>query len=168
MIQIPLTQGKFALVDDRDADQASHKWRAVRSGQTWYAQRWAWMKEQRSGAATNILLHRAILGLTNPAVHVDHENGNGLDCRRHNLRQATRSQNQGNSRRPRTNTSGFKGVSRGPSGQWRASIRRRGTSVHLGTFSTPEAAARVYDEAARRFRGEFACVNFPKPGERAA
>jgi hypothetical protein len=39
---------------------------------------------------------------------------------------------------------------------------------NLGRFSTVEAAARRYDEAAREKYGSAAALNFPKPGENAA
>src|SRR5690606_17410776 len=44
-----------------------------------------------------------------PSDFVDHQNGNKLDNRISNLREADKRQNAQNSRRPRSNTSGFKG-----------------------------------------------------------
>ena len=121
---IPLTHGKFALVDVKDfarlvdvkdfARLARHCWYAIKRKGTWYAAR------------------------------------------------------------------GIRGTPRGESwtgrftkleGRWRAYIgnARHGRSfVHLGTFSSPEEAARAYDVAARRYFGEFARLNFPRRGERGA
>src|SRR5262249_41749362 len=54
--------------------------------------------------------------------------------------------------------SGFKGVSRHGS-RWRARIQVNGKKISLGTFASPEAAAQAYDEAAKRYYGEFAKTN---------
>jgi hypothetical protein len=40
--------------------------------------------------------------------------------------------------------------------------------THLGIFSDEEVAGHAYDKAARKHYGVFACVNFPKDGERPA
>ena len=69
-------------------------------------------------------------------------------------------------RLPTHNTSGFKGVSfRKDRGKYRAYISINNRIKHLGYYDTPEDAARAYDEAARFYFAEFACVNFPRPGE---
>lgn len=105
--------------------------------------------------------HRVLLGVTDPKILVDHRNGDGLDCRRGNMRLATYAQNCANSRVRATSMTGFKGVrsdSRRP-GLWRAAIGKRPTK-YLGWFKTPEDAARAYDKAARERWGEFALCNF--------
>jgi hypothetical protein len=92
-----------------------------------------------------------------PSEDIDHANGEPGDDRYANLRVATASQNGMNSRRPRRNTSGFKGVRwRKREQRWCADIRQNGRTVWLGYFETPEEAHNAYCSAARRLFGDFA------------
>ncbi len=152
---LPLHNGMFALIDDVDADLAMFTWSAVKKRNIWYA----W-KCQRVGESRQ--LHGLIglrMGIPRLAM-IDHVNRNGLDCRRQNLRPATHSQNAANSGLSKRNESGFRGVSRGHSGTWQASIRVRGKSRALGFFANPATAARAYDAAAREAFGSYAHPNF--------
>jgi len=92
-----------------------------------------------------------------PKGNIDHSNNDGLDNAWTNLRIATKTQNAANSAKPRTNTSGFKGVSKAKAtGKWRASIKVDAKQVWLGNFDTPEAAHAAYLEKAKEIHGEFA------------
>lgn len=97
---------------------------------------------------------------------VDHVNGDTRDNRRENLRVASSTENGGNAVLYKNNSSGYKGVSFNKERmKYTASIQCNRKQHYLGAFKTPEEAARAYDEAARFYFGEFACVNFPLPGE---
>lgn len=131
---------------------------------------WRWSESAREvsrvSANRTIIFTRWLLAPAD-GVWVDHRNGDKLDNRRSNLRLATAAENAGNSVKKR-GSSRFKGVyAHGL--MWCAQVKRPGHSnKHLGSWAIEEDAARAYDDAARAAFGEFACVNFPLPGERSA
>lgn len=120
------------------------------------------------GQAVATYMHRLILP-PGPGLEVDHINRDRFDNRRSNLRIAEKWQQNANSGLHADNTSGFRGVSHSKGGRWRAYIGVDGRTVHLGVFTSREAAALAYDHAALNHFGEFATLNFPERAlERAA
>lgn len=160
MREIKLTQGKVALVDDEDFEVLNkYKWHAYKSGNLYYAGRGVY----ENGKVYSVKMHRQILGLTNPKIHCDHKNGNGLDNSRNNLRQCTHAQNQRNVSARACNRSGFKGVSwHSRDERWEVRIRIAGEKKHIGYFKSVLDAANAYDIAAKKYHGEFAKLNFPE------
>ena len=137
---IPLTQGKFAIVDDEDyPDLSKYRWYAVKLGNTYYARRHPLGKKGNGGF---IHMHRIVAG-TPKGRDTDHINGNGLDNRRGNLRVVTRRENQQN--RHTRKTSKYPGVSWDWQNQkWRASIKAKGKQHNLGRYDDEETAGLVY------------------------
>ncbi len=151
---IPLTQGKFAIVDAADYESLSkHKWCAwTPDGKTFYAKRGGAI----NGKEFTEFMHVVVFGSKN----VDHKDGNGLNNRRLNLRQCTKSQNGANRGLPSNNRSGFKGVYWfKPMRTWKARLTCQRKEHHLGYFKNPSDAARAYDACAILFFGEFAKTN---------
>ena len=159
MKQIPLTQGKCAIVDDDRYEYLNQwKWYAVAHGGTYYAVRRVTVASRKGKKRGTIFMHRVVLK-TPEKTYTDHKNHNGLDNRIMNLRPCTTAQNQCN-QKPRIGcTSKHKGVHRTKYG-WRAQIWHNGKSGFLGHFKDEIVAARVYDVRARKLFGEYACTNF--------
>ena len=155
MIEIPLTQGKVAFIDDADFQLVSQfKWCAHnKRRKTFYAVGTLPLGDNKF---KNIKMHRLIMGVTDPNVWVDHVDGNGLNNTRANLRICSRAENQQNRPVNRNNKSGFKGVyACTRSGRWIAKIMVNRKAVHIGRFDTPELAHAAYLAAAEKLHGEF-------------
>jgi hypothetical protein len=108
------------------------------------------------------LCHRIVFALTHnrwPELDIDHINGDGLDNRPENLREATKSQNLQNRGKPSQNTTGWKGVYFDKSRRlWCAEITCNNVKHYLGRFEELEMAGYAYISAALKFHGEFARV----------
>lgn len=154
--EIPLTQDKVALIDVEDYEELNKfKWHTHREGNTYYVIRHI----KKNGKNTMIRMHREIMN-TPKGIDTDHINGHGWDNRVNNLRICTKSQNSANRGKQENNISGFKGVTwNTQKKKWMAQIQANRKYKNLGYFSIKEEAAIVYNEAAKKYHGEFAKLN---------
>lgn len=149
---IPLTKGYEVTIDAADVPLVDgFNWCAMVTPHTIYAYRADYTGPQQR----TVYMHRVIKGEPDD-LEVGHEDGDGLNNRRKNLREATTSQNQHNARVRKDNTSGFKGVTlHKRAAKWRAQIKLGGNNKYLGLFGTPGQAHAAYREASAKLHGEF-------------
>lgn len=145
------------IVDDEDFDKVNkYKWFGRIKINTIYAETHVIINGERK----LVQLHRFILNLKVIDPDIDHINGNGLDCRRLNMRFATKQQNAANTTKQVNNTSGYKGVSfHKRKEKYIAHIGVDGKLIHLGYFDSVIDAALAYNKAAIKYFGAFAYVN---------
>lgn len=158
MKEIKLTKGKVALIDDEDYEYLSRwRWKALNGKGDWCAVRNTRAKVKSK--YVTLYMHRVIMDAPK-GMTVDHINRNGLDNRRSNLRLATRRENQRNRGPVKDSASKYKGVVFDKRNKkWKAQINTGECNKFLGYFDTPEEAAKVYDEAAKKYHGAFAWLN---------
>lgn len=152
----------YALVDDEDFDWLN-QWKWGRNNYGYAVRSYYYSKGNKwktIGMAMEIMKK---YGLYDPDKFIDHINRSRLDNRKSNLRMATRSQNGMNSRIPKNNTLGYKGiyfVKNSKINPWAAQITYNNKPIRIGCYPTKEEAAKAYDEVAVKYFGEFASLNF--------
>lgn len=151
---IPLTKGRFAIVDANDYDWLNtYKWHTFVRPKKWL---YAASRVKRE----KVFMHRLIMNPP-PDMVVDHIDGNGLNNKRENLRICTQIQNNYN-RSGHKKGSKYKGIHREKnSNKWRARIRCCGKDFSIGRFNNEIDAAKAYDKKAKELFGQFAYLNFP-------
>lgn len=160
MKEIPLTQGKVALVDDEFFEALSQfKWCAHKKYKTFYACR---NVKVADGHIVTRYMHHEVFALARLPIpdEIDHRDRDGLNNQLRNLRSATNTEQMRNRGKQLNNSSGYIGVSWSKSREkWESKIQINRSTVHLGRFDDPFSAAWVRDEFVKKHHGEFAVLN---------
>jgi len=155
----------FCLIDDADYEWAKHyRWTPEQARSTLYVCR----AEKKNGAMRHLRIHRDVIRARS-FEQVDHQDGNGLNNCRSNLRICNHITNQQNRIKRGSGKSGskYKGVfyrrrrSDGKIGRCFAYITVNKSKFHIGTFGTDIEAAKAYDSKALYYFGDRARLNFP-------
>lgn len=150
---VALTKGYVTMVSPED--------REILESRSWYADIKRRTVYARSDATnSHRMLHRAVMRPELSSDIVDHKDGNVIDNRRSNLREASIAQNAINRKVTKKSKSGYIGVFETPT-SWAAQINKESGCLHLGNFSSAEEAAIARDIGAIQEYGDFATLNFP-------
>lgn len=152
MKEIPLSQGKVAIIDDEDYERVSqYGW--------CYSSTIGYAVSSRKHDGKKLLMHRFIMNVPKDKV-TDHINRDKLDNRKENLRICSRAQNNCNMGVRSHNKSGLKGVYWTEKHKaYQVTIRHNKTPMYLGLFKDKYEAARMYNFWAIDLFGEFASIN---------
>lgn len=151
--------GKYTKVSDEDYEYLNQwKWNIgpPKPKQKQYVHRSIHITNTKCSA---LKIHRVIMNVTDPAIQIDHIDGDPLNNQRENLRIATHSQNQANKKKARSNTtSQYKGVSKAQIRGWHVMCVKEG-KIYTKHCKTEIDAALWYNEKAKELHGEFAYMN---------
>jgi hypothetical protein len=153
---------KYAKVDPADYDRLKrYEWTTKKGTNSFYTFRDR--PGKKDGKKSVLYMHQEILEVPEGMI-IDHINHDGMDNRSANLRAATHTQNMYNRRKRSGSTySKYKGVHwHKLDRKWHAMITFEKKKIYLGCFLNEIDAAKIYDEAAKKYHGEFACLNFPE------
>jgi len=147
---IPLTQNKFATVDDEDFDYLN-QWK-------WYCNNYGYaVRDIRvtSKIKKIILMHR-VINKTPLEFETDHIDRNPLNNQKKNLRTVTSSQNKMNKGKRKDNTSGYKGITWNKKAhKWQAQIELNGKGIYLGLYSNIQGAWLAHEWGEKVYFKEF-------------
>lgn len=154
---IPLTQGKFAIVDAADYEWLSQrKWGCNCNGYARATE--GYVDKNGIKKRRDIFMHRLVANTPINMV-TDHINGNPLDNRRSNLRACSNSQNRCNGK-IKISSSKYKGVFWHKSAKkWVSQIVVDKKAHYLGIYEKELDAAKAYNNVAKKYHGEFARLN---------
>jgi hypothetical protein len=143
---------KFVTIDKEDFNKIkNYKLRLSKTTNGFY------VNCRLKGSKLSKTLHSIIM----ETKFIDHINGNPLDNRKSNLRNANYFTNNRNSaKRKDYKYSKYKGVGKNYRNQWIARIQFNNKRILIGTFKTALEAAKAYDIKAKELHKEFARLNF--------
>lgn len=157
MRTIELTQGQVAKVSDHRFDELNiYQWHAWwnKSTKSFYAVR---NVKKEDGKRTIVYMHRQINN-TPDGFDCDHKDHDTLNNQDYNLRKATRSQNNMNSRLRPDNELKEKCICKNHS-SFMVQINKNGKKVFCKTYKTLEDAIIARDEAVKKHYGEFSYLS---------
>lgn len=111
-----------------------------------------------NGSHRSFYVHRAVWCLQTggwPVNVIDHRDGDGMNNRWPNLREATPQQNLRNTSVRSHCKSGIKGVQKTKYGRFAARMTVNKRTIYLGTFDTPEQAQSAFAAHASAVHGPF-------------
>ncbi len=159
--RIKLTRRKYAIVDVDDFERVNqYKWHCTSFG---YARRTASKRSEKGRKRVAIWMHNVVRPVPE-GMTVDHINRSRLDNRTANLRGVTREQNTWNrkfvKKGSKTRYTGIhwnKKVKK-----WNVRLRIEGRRKSFGYYADEVEAASAYDAVAKKYRREYAVLNFPE------
>lgn len=162
--KIHLSNGLFSIIDEEDIEKVSTRpaypyqkkreiiWFAKEYDHTTYAV-CSWRKSNDKWS--QMRMHRLILDIPmHDPRQIDHIDGDGLNNRKSNLRICTQAENARNIHKETLGVCWSKA-----SNKWRAQIGFNYKSIHLGVFENKRDAIIAYNKAAKKYFGEYACLN---------
>ena len=161
--KIYLGEGQWTILDEEDYYRLrSYKWIVYGTGHNLYAIRYKLVSPNKTAYVS---MHREIMD-ANDERFVDHRNCDSLNNRRSNLRFATCAENIRNRRKRKNTTSQYYNVHFDKTENiWDCRLTHQGKQIRIGRFKSEVEAARAYDEAAKKYYGEFVRLNFPPESE---
>jgi len=159
--RIKLTRGKYAIVDVDDFERLNrYKWHCTRCG---YAKRAVYKRCDNGRRQVEIYMHKMVCPAPEGMI-VDHINRKSHDNRKANLRVATQKQNVWNRKFVRKGgKTRYNGIRWDKNREkWQVRLTINGRRESFGYYADEVEAARAYDRIAKKYRGEYAYLNFPK------
>ena len=144
-LEIPLSQGRVAVIDETD-------YILVEDYKYYFKDGYAVRNLGPTGRQRTIFMHNDIMGTPRRPLSVDHKDGDGLNNCRSNLRIASKELQMFNRMFPKRNLP--RGVYKANS-RYAARYRSGGRLVHIGMFNDPDEAHFAYREAVYKIYGEY-------------